>query len=103
MFIAMRRIRASINSLPAVAERVGFERDPSFCAIGVTVETEDVDIDMIALLREPRTRRPDFQLAVMEWNGFAAGAVRIDALRAGKENQLVRKRRAKDHHEKSCE
>jgi len=58
---------------------------------------------MIVLFREMLTPSPDFQLTVMEWNGFARGAVRVDFLRAGKENQLIRKCRAKHHQEKGCE
>jgi hypothetical protein len=39
----------------------------------------------------------------MEWNGLARSAVRVDGLRAGKENQLIWKCRAKHRQEKSCQ
>src|SRR5262249_8075882 len=58
---------------------------------------------MIPLFREMRPRSPDFQLTIMEWNGFACCAVRVDVLRAGKKNQLVWKCCTKHHHEKGCE
>jgi hypothetical protein len=39
----------------------------------------------------------------MEWNGLARSAVRVDGLRAGKENQLIWKCRAKHRQEKGCQ
>src|SRR5439155_12336311 len=56
------RIIHSPNFDGAFVECVGFKCNPSFRAIGVAVETQNVGIYMIALLREPRTRRPDFEV-----------------------------------------
>ena len=70
----------SPNFNGAFAESVRVERNPSFRAIGVAVEAQDVGIDMIALSREPRTRRPDFEFTILEWNGLPRCAVRIDAM-----------------------
>src|SRR4030095_5238304 len=70
----------------AFAECVGFKYDPSFCAIRVAVETQNVGIHMIALLCWSRSRRPDFEFTILEWNSLPHGAVRIDALSCGKEN-----------------
>jgi hypothetical protein len=41
---------------------------------------------MIALLREPRTRRPDFEFTILEWNGLPHCAVRIDEIRRWKKD-----------------
>src|SRR5437868_15551456 len=71
------------------AEGVGFERNPSFRAIGVAVETQNVGIDMIALLCERGTRGPDFQFAILEWNSLPRCALRIDALSCGKKDELI--------------
>src|SRR5207248_2066433 len=76
----------SPNFNGAFAESVRVERNPSFRAIGVAVEAQDVGIDMIALSREPRTRRPDFEFTILEWNGLPHCALRIDALSRGKKN-----------------
>jgi hypothetical protein len=76
----------SPNFNSAFAEGVGFECNPSFRAIGVPVETQNVGIDMIALLREPRTRRPDLQFAILEWNSLPHCAMRIDGLGCGKKH-----------------
>src|SRR5438874_12106856 len=73
----------------AFAEGVGFERNPSFRAIGVAVETQNVGIDMIALLCERGTRGPDFQFAILEWNSLPRCALRIDALSCGKKDELI--------------
>src|SRR5207248_1797832 len=73
----------------AFAEGVGFERDPPFGSISVAVETQNVGIDAIALLCDSRTRGPDFEFAILEWNGFSHGAMRIDPLGCGKKNQLI--------------
>jgi hypothetical protein len=35
---------------------------------------------MIALSREPRTRRPDFEFTILEWNGLPRGAMRINPM-----------------------
>ena len=86
-----------------LSKRIGFEPDPALGAIGIAIETEDVGVDTIVLLRKVRRRSPNFQLTVMEWNGFAGGAVRVDVLCAGKENQLIWKCRAKHHQEKGCD
>ena len=75
-----------LEDLEAFAEGIGFERNPSFRAIGVAVETQHVGIDMITLLREPRTGRPDFQFAILKWNDLPRCAMRIDALSCGKKN-----------------
>ena len=79
----------SPNFNSAFAEGVGFERNPSFRAIGVAVETQNVGIDMIALLREPRTRRPDCEFTILEWNGLPRCAVRIDGLGCGKKDEAI--------------
>jgi hypothetical protein len=39
----------------------------------------------------------------MDWIGCAHGAVRVDVLRARKEDQLIGKCRAKHHQEKGCD
>ena len=70
----------------AFAKGVGLGHDPAFGTIRVPIETQDVGIDMIALLRDPRTRCPDFQFSILEKNGLPRRAVRIDALAGGKQN-----------------
>jgi hypothetical protein len=50
-----------------------------------------------------RTRSPDFQLTIMERKSLACRAVSIDRLCRGKQDQLIRERRAKHHQEKSCD
>ena len=79
----------SPNFNGAFAESVRVERNPSFRAIGVAVEAQDVGIDMIALSREPRTRRPDCEFTILEWNGLPRCAVRIDGLGCGKKDEAI--------------
>src|SRR4030095_17067588 len=78
------RIIHSPNFDGAFAECVGFKCEPSFRAIGVAVEEQNVGIDLIALLRESRTRGQDLEFTILEWNSFPYGAMRIDALGCGK-------------------
>jgi hypothetical protein len=73
----------------AFAEGVGFERNPSFRAIGVAVETQNVSIDMIALLCKRGRRGPDFQFAILEWNDLPRCAVRVYALSCGKKDEAI--------------
>src|SRR6476620_11991894 len=76
----------SPNFNGAFAESVRVERNPSFRAIGVAVEAQDVGIDMIALSRQPRTRCPDFEFTIFEWNGLPRGAMRINPIRRRKKD-----------------
>src|SRR5437763_15280886 len=59
----------SPNFNGAFAESVRVERNPPFGAIGVAVEAQDVAIDLLALLRQPRPRRPDLGLTLLHWTG----------------------------------
>jgi len=83
------RIIHSPNFEGAFAKSIGFECDPSFRAVGIAVETQNVDIDSIALLREPRTRPPDFEFTILEGNNLPRCAMRIDALSCGKKDEAV--------------
>src|SRR4029077_18285949 len=76
----------SPNFNGAFAESFRVERNPSFWAIGHAVEAQDVGIKILALSPEPRTRGPDFQFAILEWNGLPRGAMGINPIRRWKKD-----------------
>src|SRR5437762_491348 len=57
-----------------------FGGDPAISAIGIAVETQDVDFGLAALLSQGGTRRPNFEVASLKRNGLPIRGARVDAV-----------------------
>jgi len=92
---AVARIIHSPNLNRTVIPHFCFGCYPALRAIGVPVETQNVNGRMAALLRDLRSCCPQLQFTVVEWNDLARRAVRIDRRGARKENEQVGEMREK--------
>ena len=78
---AEARVIHSPNFDRPVVPHLCFGRDPAIRAIGIAIESQDVDLGLPALLRQFGSGRPNFQFAALEWNWFSNGRAGINAVR----------------------
>ena len=83
----------------AIVPLVRFEADPALSPIRIAVKAQHVKRWLAVSLRQLRARRPDFQLAILKWNGAALSSARFDAVGGWEENEPVCQAARESHHQ----